>query len=73
VAGDSGGAPDAVRDGETGYVVHGRDVAAVADRLVTLLQDDALRARLGTAGRAWVSTEWRWDVLAPRLRTLLDG
>ena len=28
VAGDSGGAPDAVREGETGYVVRGRDVAA---------------------------------------------
>ena len=45
VAGDSGGAPDAVRDGETGYVVDGRDVHAVAERLVTLLHDaDAARA-----------------------------
>ena len=35
VAGDSGGAPDAVREGETGYVVRGRDVAAVADRVAT--------------------------------------
>ncbi|MCF2435580.1 glycosyltransferase [Streptomyces thinghirensis] len=34
VAGDSGGAPDAVRDGETGHVVDGRSVAATADRLI---------------------------------------
>jgi phosphatidylinositol alpha-1,6-mannosyltransferase len=52
IVGDSGGAPDAVRDGETGYLVPGRDVSAVADRLVTVLLDDGLRARLGAAGRA---------------------
>ena len=51
VAGDSGGAPDAVLDGETGYVVDGRDVADVADRITTLLRDPALRLRMGTAGR----------------------
>jgi phosphatidylinositol alpha-1,6-mannosyltransferase len=73
VAGDSGGAPDAVREGETGYVVDGRDVPALAERLVTLLRDPELRARMGRAGRAWVDAEWRWDVLAGRLRDLLDG
>lgn len=72
VAGNSGGAPDAVRDGETGYVVDGRDVAAVADRLVQLLTDPALRARMGTAGRAWVERSWRWDLMAARLHQLLN-
>src|SRR5207247_39990 len=43
VVGNSGGAPDAVRDGETGFVVDGRDVDVVADRLVRLLTDPALR------------------------------
>lgn len=37
LAGDSGGSPDAVRDGETGYVVDGRSGAAVAERLVRML------------------------------------
>ncbi|HKT02427.1 MAG TPA: glycosyltransferase family 4 protein, partial [Rugosimonospora sp.] len=73
VAGDSGGAPDAVREGETGYVVDGRDVAAVADRVATLLADRDLARRLGTAGRAWVEAEWRWDTQADRMRALLDG
>jgi phosphatidylinositol alpha-1,6-mannosyltransferase len=73
VVGDSGGAPDAVRDGETGYLVDGRDVAEVAGRLVTLLGDPVLRQRMGRAGRAWVETDWRWDVLAERLRALLDA
>ncbi|HEX3335045.1 MAG TPA: glycosyltransferase family 4 protein [Jatrophihabitans sp.] len=73
IAGDSGGAPDAVRDGETGYVVDGRDVAVLAERLIALLQDRALRARMGAAGRAWVETDWDWDVLAQRLETLLQA
>jgi phosphatidylinositol alpha-1,6-mannosyltransferase len=73
VVGNSGGAPDAVRDGETGYLVDGRHVSAVAARLVELLVDEDLRSRLGTAGRAWVQREWRWGVLAERLRSLLNG
>ncbi|HZC72019.1 MAG TPA: glycosyltransferase family 4 protein [Jatrophihabitans sp.] len=72
VVGDSGGAPDAVRDGETGFVVDGRDVGAVADRLIRLLDDAALRKQMGAAGRAWVEREWRWDVLADRLHALLS-
>jgi phosphatidylinositol alpha-1,6-mannosyltransferase len=71
LAGDSGGAPDAVRNGETGYVVGGRDVDAVARRLALLLGDATLRAAMGAAGRAWVEAQWRWDVLAERLGGLL--
>ncbi|HEX6499265.1 MAG TPA: glycosyltransferase family 4 protein [Micromonosporaceae bacterium] len=73
VAGDSGGAPDAVLDGQTGYVVPGGDVAAVADRVATLLTDRDLARRLGVAGRAWVEQQWRWDTQADRMRALLTG
>ncbi|MBB5825175.1 MULTISPECIES: glycosyltransferase family 4 protein [Micromonospora] len=73
VAGDSGGAPDAVREGETGYVVPGRDVAQLADRVATLLADRDLARQLGAAGRAWVEREWRWETQAARLAALLAG
>jgi phosphatidyl-myo-inositol dimannoside synthase len=73
VAGRSGGAPDAVRPGETGLVVDGRDTAAVADALVGLLDDATRRTAMGTAGRAWVERDWRWDVVAERLDALLQG
>jgi phosphatidylinositol alpha-1,6-mannosyltransferase len=73
VAGDSGGAPDAVRDGETGYVVGGSDVPAIADRVARLLADPELAARLGKAGRAWVESDWRWETQASRMRALLTG
>ncbi|MBB5118584.1 GDP-mannose-dependent alpha-(1-6)-phosphatidylinositol monomannoside mannosyltransferase [Streptomyces eurocidicus] len=71
IAGDSGGAPDAVLDGETGYVVRGGSPADTADRVVTLLGDPELRRRMGERGRAWVEERWRWDLLADRLRELL--
>ncbi len=73
VVGDSGGAPEAVRDGETGYLVDGRNIAAVADRTAELLDDPRLRAKFGEAGRQWVQRDWRWDLIASQLRELLDA
>jgi phosphatidylinositol alpha-1,6-mannosyltransferase len=71
VAGDSGGAPDAVLDGENGLVVDGRDVPGVAAACARLLADPDLAQRFGTRGRDWVSERWRWDDLAVRLRRIL--
>jgi phosphatidyl-myo-inositol dimannoside synthase len=73
VAGDSGGSPDAVRAGETGYLVDGRDLDTLADRLIRLLADRDLARRMGAAGRAWVEAEWRWDAQANRMAELLAG
>ncbi|AEY88888.1 glycosyl transferase [Streptomyces hygroscopicus subsp. jinggangensis 5008] len=71
VAGDSGGAPDAVLEGETGWVVRGGSVEQTAERIVALLADAGLRRRMGERGRRWVEERWRWDLLAERLKTLL--
>lgn len=61
VAGSSGGAPDAVRDGVTGYVANGTDRDEVAARIVQLLSNPALRDRMGAAGREWVQRDWSWQ------------
>jgi phosphatidyl-myo-inositol dimannoside synthase len=73
VGGDSGGAPDAILDGETGYVVPGRDPAAVAARLGDLLADPAGAAAMGDNGQAWVEGEWTCDLVAERLRSILSA
>jgi phosphatidylinositol alpha-1,6-mannosyltransferase len=73
VAGNSGGSPDAVLEGETGHVVDGRRVEVVGDAVARLLEDPARARAMGAAGRAWVEREWRWDVLAARLHDLLAG
>jgi len=73
IGGDSGGAPDAVLDGETGYVVAGRDQRALTDRLVELLADPAGAAAMGDKGQAWIDREWTWDLVAERLEQILAG
>jgi phosphatidylinositol alpha-1,6-mannosyltransferase len=73
VGGDSGGAPDAILPGETGYVVPGRDVAGVADRIAGLLTDPADARAMGEKGAAWVDREWRWELVADRLMAILAG
>ncbi|MFE9786584.1 glycosyltransferase family 4 protein [Nocardia salmonicida] len=71
VAGDSGGAPETVREGETGIVVHGRSVSQISDAIVELLTDRDKAAQMGAAGRAWVEQNWHWDRQGARLRELL--
>jgi phosphatidyl-myo-inositol dimannoside synthase len=73
VAGASGGAPEAVREGRTGHVVDGRDVAAVASAVAGLLADPDRARAMGTAGRAWMRQEWTWPARVARLQALLAG
>lgn len=73
VAGRSGGAPDAVRDGETGVIVDGSRPESVATAIATLLLDRATAYQWGTAGRAWVEGAWQWNQLSGRLQGLLAG
>jgi phosphatidyl-myo-inositol dimannoside synthase len=74
VAGDSGGAPEAVLDGETGLVVDGTDSDAVGAAILRLLGDLEGAAKMGARGSEWVRRELTWDALSSRLRgLLLDG
>lgn len=73
VAGDSGGAPDAVKPGETGLVVAGGSVTQTATAVARLLADERLAADFGRAGREWVRADWRWSATAQRLTDLLAG
>ena len=71
IAGNSGGAPDAVREGITGFVVDGQDLTALVDRCVTLLEDQSLAKRMGAAGRAFVEEKWRWDEIVKQHQAIL--
>lgn len=52
IASNVGGVPEAVVDGETGFLIPKGDVEALRDRLVRLIQDPELRIKMGAAGRA---------------------
>lgn len=73
VAGNSGGAAEAVVDGETGFVVdHPDDTSAVTAALVRLLDDAELRQRLGAAARRRAVEDFAYDTLAARLHAALE-
>ena len=73
VAGRSGGAHEAVVDGETGFVVPPRDVAAVRASLGKLCSDEELRARMGTAARRRAEDEFSYERLVGRLQPIARG
>jgi phosphatidylinositol alpha-1,6-mannosyltransferase len=71
VAGDSGGAPEAVIHGTTGLVVDGRKVEGVAEAIIGLLLDPGRAMKLGEAGAGRVHRDFTWEARAARLRSLL--
>lgn len=70
LAGNSGGAPDAVHNGVTGLVVDGFNVNEVALGVIKLLSGD--RHAMGSAGRQWAVTNWDWTIWADRFTALLE-
>jgi phosphatidylinositol alpha-1,6-mannosyltransferase len=60
VGGLSGGAPDALLEGETGFAVDGRNSDAVASAVIRLLDDPKLAKKMGERGRQWIIDEWEW-------------
>ena len=61
-----GGAPDVVAEGETGLLVPYGDAAALGDAVARLLADEALRARMGEAGRERAFRHYAWDAVVER-------
>jgi glycosyltransferase involved in cell wall biosynthesis len=65
-----GGVGDAVVDGETGLLARPGDAAALADGLGRLLDDEALRVRLATAGAAWARANCTEEAMVRRYLAL---
>ena len=60
LASDSPGLRDSVRHGESGFLVPHGDATAMAERMVVLVRDEELRARLGRGAVAFASS-LTWD------------
>jgi phosphatidyl-myo-inositol dimannoside synthase len=67
VVGDSGGAREALVDGETGVLVNGTRVGEVADAVAGLLADPARAEAMGRAGRSRVERHYTWPRAAREL------
>jgi phosphatidylinositol alpha-1,6-mannosyltransferase len=71
VAGNSGGAPDAVLDGVTGLCVDGTDVNQIAQAVIEICSDAARASKMGSAGRDWIVDQWRWEIWSKEFNSLL--
>ena len=69
----SGGSAEGVRDGETGWVVPSKDENALADRVIDILTDRALRDRFSQAAREWAVREFDLRTQTRRLEEIYDS
>ena len=72
LGGDSGGVPDAVRDGETGLLAPPEDARALADRILRLMGDAELLRRLGVNAKAHAEDS-TWPKAAGRYFAAFEG
>lgn len=71
ITGKSGGAPDAIVEGVTGYSVDGNDVSEIAKKVSYLLANPIEAKKMGEQGRHWVTENWRWEIWARKFQELL--
>ena len=72
IAGQDGGAPDAVRNGETGLIVDGNNVDQIASAIEHLLSDRELRQAMAKAGIAWARAS-TWEARTEQFVGILDS
>lgn len=72
VGGLSGGAPDALLEGETGFAVDGLDPEAVSKAIITLLDDPTRAREMGERGRQWIVDQWEWKRWSAEFNALLQ-
>ena len=73
IAGDSGGAPDAVQSEKTGLIVDGTDPAQIASACIKLLENPELAINYGKNGRTWALSDWNWDLWGSKFAQILKG
>ena len=71
VAGNSGGAPDAVLEGVTGLCVDGTNIEQITAAIVEICSDAERASHMGAAGRNWIVNQWRWDIWSKEFNALL--
>lgn len=73
IGGASGGVPDAIVDGETGFLVDPEDLQSITRAVISLLQDPKRAARFGQNARRRVVEEFTWRQSSLKLIRALAG
>ena len=70
IAGRSGGAPDAVDEGVTGFSVEGTSPSEVSKAIIKLFDDPIKAQAMGESGRSWIIDKWRWEIWSKEFNSL---
>lgn len=72
IAPSVGPVTEVLRDGETGLLIEPGNASQMADQIVRLVRDPALRHRLGRAGRNYVIEHHTWHQNALKIEEIYD-
>ncbi|SRR6056297_273274 len=72
IGGRSGGIKDAIIHGETGLLVNGENKQEIKGAIIKLLENEALRKKMGEQGRTRVLKKFNWPAKAREIYNFLN-
>jgi len=73
IAGNSGGIPDAVKDGENGFLVEPQDIRTIKEKIIYLLENPKICHEMGEYGRRRVESEYNWEKITNGMLNYMEG
>jgi phosphatidylinositol alpha-1,6-mannosyltransferase len=72
IGGNSGGIPDAIEDGKTGFIVNPLDIDQIHDKVAFLLDNTEIRSMMGSAGRKRVIEVLNWGIICQNMLNTIN-
>lgn len=73
IGGRSGGVLEAIREGETGFLVDPDSTAGIAEKITFMLSEPEMARKMGEKGRLWVKESFNWEGYVKESYKLLCG
>jgi len=73
IAGNSGGIPDAVDDGKSGFLVDSNNINEIKEKILNLLENPEISREMGKSGRQRVIEEFNWEKIASDMIRCMEG
>jgi glycosyltransferase involved in cell wall biosynthesis len=65
-----GGLPEAIQDGQSGFIVPPKNPAILAEKIVTLVKDPDLAEKMGANAKQISETQYSWNSIAQKIITI---